>query len=123
MTDAKVPHYLPRHRDDTPVILTGADLTVADVEAVARHGVAVELDVHARERMEEARAVIDGLVAEGAVVYGVTTGFGDLASTFIPGTEAARLQEKIADEEVATVNASLVRSFAQLQVKKRRRRH
>ena len=35
---------------------------------------------------------------------------------------AARLQEKIADEEVATVNASLVRSFAQLQVKKRRRR-
>jgi F-type H+-transporting ATPase subunit epsilon len=35
---------------------------------------------------------------------------------------AARLQEKISDEEVATVNASLVRSLAQLQVKKRRRR-
>ena len=34
---------------------------------------------------------------------------------------AARLQEKISDEEVATVNASLARSLAQLQVKKRRR--
>lgn len=34
---------------------------------------------------------------------------------------AARLQEKISDEEVATVNASLVRSLAQLQVKRRRR--
>jgi F-type H+-transporting ATPase subunit epsilon len=35
---------------------------------------------------------------------------------------AARLSEKISDEEVATVNASLVRSLAQLQVKRRRRR-
>jgi len=34
---------------------------------------------------------------------------------------AARLNEKISDEEVATVNASLVRSLAQLQVKRRRR--
>ena len=32
-----------------------------------------------------------------------------------------RLSEKIADEEVATVNASLVRALAQLQVRKRRR--
>jgi F-type H+-transporting ATPase subunit epsilon len=33
----------------------------------------------------------------------------------------ARLREKISDEEVATVNASLARSLAQLHVKKRRR--
>ena len=35
---------------------------------------------------------------------------------------AARLREKLSDEEVASVNASLVRSLAQLQVKKRHRR-
>jgi F-type H+-transporting ATPase subunit epsilon len=34
---------------------------------------------------------------------------------------AARLQEKISDEEVATVNASLVRALAQLEIKRRRR--
>jgi F-type H+-transporting ATPase subunit epsilon len=34
---------------------------------------------------------------------------------------AARLREKISDEEVATVNASLARSLAQLRVKKHRR--
>jgi F-type H+-transporting ATPase subunit epsilon len=34
---------------------------------------------------------------------------------------AARLREKISDEEVATVNASLARALAQLQVKRRRR--
>ena len=34
----------------------------------------------------------------------------------------ARLREKIEDEEVASVNASLVRALAQLQVKRRQRR-
>jgi F-type H+-transporting ATPase subunit epsilon len=35
---------------------------------------------------------------------------------------SARLREKVADEEVASVNASLVRALAQLQVKRRQRR-
>lgn len=34
---------------------------------------------------------------------------------------AARLQEKISDEEIASVNASLARSLAQLHVRRRRR--
>jgi F-type H+-transporting ATPase subunit epsilon len=34
---------------------------------------------------------------------------------------AARLNDKLSDEEVATVNASLARALAQLQVKRRRR--
>ena len=33
---------------------------------------------------------------------------------------AARLRDKISDEEVATINASLARSLAQLKVKRRR---
>ena len=42
--------------------------------------------------MQEARDVIEGLVAENAVVYGVTTGFGDLATTFIDGAQAGQVQ-------------------------------
>ena len=100
MAETKVPHRDPdpgrRHpRDVGSVILTGADLTVAEVEAVARHGAAVVLDRHARDRVEEARAVIESLVAEGAVVYGVTTGFGDLATTFIAAGDSGRLQENL----------------------------
>jgi len=34
---------------------------------------------------------------------------------------AARLREKISDEEVATVNAALARSLTQLRIKRRRR--
>ena len=100
------PHFIPTHATDRPrdlVILTGADLTVADVEAVARHGASVALDVHARERMAEARAVIASLVARGEVVYGVTTGFGDLATTFIPPGDTARLQENLIASHAAGV--------------------
>ncbi|MEZ0240475.1 MAG: histidine ammonia-lyase [Chloroflexota bacterium] len=114
MPESKVPHRdpdpLPRRSDDAaPVILTGADLTIADVEAVARHGVEAELDVHARERMQEARDVIESLVAEGAVVYGVTTGFGDLATTFIPPADAGRLQENLLMSHAAGVGPAFPR--------------
>ena len=34
---------------------------------------------------------------------------------------AARLREKLSDEEIASTNAALARSLAQLQVKRRRR--
>jgi histidine ammonia-lyase len=86
-----------------PVVLTGADLTIADVEAVARHGATATLDPAARGRMDTARAVISGLVADGAVVYGVTTGFGDLATTFVPREQTAVLQERLLMSHAAGV--------------------
>jgi histidine ammonia-lyase len=87
----------------SPIVLTGADLTVADVEAVARAGAPAALDDHARGRMQEARDLIESLVAEGAVVYGVTTGFGALASTLIQPSDAGRLQENLLMSHAAGV--------------------
>ena len=78
------PHHAPDAAGAKDVVLTGADLTIDDVEAVARGGTPAHLDVHARARMDEARAVVERLVAAGEVVYGITTGFGDLATTYIP---------------------------------------
>ncbi|MEO7665350.1 MAG: aromatic amino acid lyase, partial [Candidatus Limnocylindrales bacterium] len=96
MTDA---HFVPQ-RPPVPgagdtIVLTGADLTIADVEAVARLGAEAVLDTHARGRMQEARDVIERLVAEGAVVYGVTTGFGALADRSIAAADVERLQENL----------------------------
>jgi len=110
MVPHRDPDPYPRAGDDArPVIVTGADLTVDDVEAVARGGVSAQLDVHARARMQEAREVIEGLVAEGAVVYGVTTGFGDLASTFIEPSQAGRLQENLLVSHAAGVGPAFPR--------------
>ncbi len=102
----------PSHATGLPdgvVALSGADLTIADVEAVARGGARAVLDADARARMEEARAVVERLVAGGEVVYGITTGFGDLATTFIPPAEARRLQENLLVSHAVGVGPALPR--------------
>ena len=103
------PHRAPDAAGAADVVLTGADLTIDDVEAVARGGTPVRLDVHARARMDEARAVVERLVAAGEVVYGITTGFGDLATTYIPPTDARRLQENLLVSHAVGVGAPLPR--------------
>ncbi|MDQ3127384.1 MAG: aromatic amino acid lyase, partial [Chloroflexota bacterium] len=89
------------------IILTGADLSIADVEAVARHGQPATLDDAARERMQESRDLIERLVAAGEVVYGVTTGFGALATRFIAPADAERLQVNLLVSHAAGVGAPL----------------
>ena len=91
------------------VVLTGADLTVADVVAVARGGASAQLDPAARVRMERSRAVVEELVDEGSVVYGVTTGFGALAGQSIDRADAERLQENLLVSHAAGVGAPLPR--------------
>ena len=59
-----------------PLVLTGFDLTIDDVVAVARDGRRVELDASAVERMHAARAAVAHLQATGETAYGVTTGVG-----------------------------------------------
>jgi histidine ammonia-lyase len=99
------PQVPPDRQDRAPVevLLTGTTLTIADVEAVARHRARVRLDDAARARMQRARDVIDELVRDGQVVYGVTTGFGDLATTFIEPSQAATLQENLLMSHAAGV--------------------
>jgi len=98
----------PRSANGTdPIVLTGADLTIADVEAVARRGRTAVLDDAARGRMQESRDLIERLVAAGEVVYGVTTGFGALASRFVAPADAQRLQENLLMSHAAGVGPPL----------------
>jgi histidine ammonia-lyase len=94
---------------DAQVVLTGSDLTVGDVAAVARDGATASYDPGAIERMERSRAVIEKLVNEGAVVYGVTTGVGALADRRIPLRDAERMQENLLLSHAAGVGEPLPR--------------
>ncbi|MGH2484258.1 MAG: histidine ammonia-lyase [Candidatus Limnocylindria bacterium] len=87
--------------------LTGRDLTVEDVLAVARGMRPVEVDATARERMAASRAVIDRVVASGETVYGVTTGFGDLADVRISPQQTATLQRNLVRSHAAGVGEPL----------------
>src|SRR6266545_2663509 len=77
------------------VVLSGGPLRIADVVAVARDGVPVEVGEEARARMLPARAVVERAVTEGRRVYGVSTGFGLLANTAVAPRDLEELQRRI----------------------------
>ncbi len=70
----------------------GRGVTIHDVVDVARHGATARLGDSARAAMATSAALVDGFVANDRPVYGVTTGFGSLASTVIPTDRTAELQ-------------------------------
>ena len=77
--------------------LTGDDLTLADVWAVAVEGeAATELSDDAREQMRAARRVVEQ-VAHGTHehTYGVNTGFGRFVSKVIPEELTEELQLRL----------------------------
>jgi hypothetical protein len=57
-------------------VLTGESLTLDDVVRVARALEPVALADTARERIRAARTVVEAALADGAEVYGLTTGVG-----------------------------------------------
>ena len=90
-----------------PLPLTGTDLTIDNVIEVARGRREVALDPTAAERMRSSREVIDRLVEEGATVYGVTTGFGDLANVRIDPADTVALQRNLVRSHAAGVGDPL----------------
>ncbi|MCP3976340.1 MAG: histidine ammonia-lyase [bacterium] len=75
--------------------LTGTGLSRADVLAVARGEASVALADKARSAMDQSRRVVDELAASGEPTYGVSTGFGALALTFIPEERRLELQRNL----------------------------
>jgi histidine ammonia-lyase len=83
-----------------PVVVDGRGLTLEDLERVARGPVPVALADAARERMAASRSVVERALAEDAVVYGVTTGFGRLSD------------QRIGPDEISALQINLLRSHA-----------
>ena len=77
------------------VVLDGKSLTINDIVNVARNGYKVEIDPGAKKAIAECADSVKEWVNEGRVVYGVTTGFGDLASVVIPRDQSRQLQENL----------------------------
>jgi histidine ammonia-lyase len=90
-----------------PLVLDGNRLTLDDLESVARTRRPVSLDAAARERVARAREVVDAAVARGAVVYGITTGFGNFADVVIPADRLRDLQANLVRSHSAGVGALL----------------
>jgi histidine ammonia-lyase len=78
-------------------------LTREQLVAVARGFEAVTLSDAVVARLERQRAAIDALVESGTPVYGLSTGFGSLATTFISPEERRDLQRSLIRSHAAGV--------------------
>ena len=103
------------------ITLTSSPPSVDDVVAVARAGATVELAPGVLDRTAKARAVVDELAAQSAPAYGISTGFGALATTQIPVGRREQLQQSVVRSHAAgsgpMVEADVVRAMMLLRLK------
>ena len=77
------------------IVLDGNSLTLEEVAAVSREHAAVSIAPEAVEAVNASRRIIDDIVNEERVVYGVTTGFGSLCKVHISKEDCVQLQENL----------------------------
>ncbi|MGQ0574538.1 MAG: aromatic amino acid lyase, partial [Pseudonocardia sp.] len=76
-------------------------LTPDDVVAVCRHGAPVALGAAAEAAIARSRAVVEALAADDRPHYGISTGFGALATRHIPPDARVRLQRNLVRSHAA----------------------
>jgi histidine ammonia-lyase len=74
------------------VAIDGESLTIDDIVQVARFGKEVKIADSTIHQIKKSRDVVESAIKQGHTVYGVNTGFGDLASVSIGPEDLARLQ-------------------------------
>lgn len=77
------------------IMINGRDLTVEQVIKVCREGEQVAITEEAQKAVKKARDYVDKKLEEGAIIYGLTTGFGKFSDTFISNDETADLQRNL----------------------------
>jgi histidine ammonia-lyase len=102
------------------VIVGTGPVSFADVVAVARDGASVALSPEAEAAIAAGRKVIDALAHDSAPHYGVSTGFGALATRHIPVELRLQLQRSLVRSHAAgsgrEVEAEVVRAMMLLRL-------
>ena len=87
------------------VTLDSTGLTREQLLRIARGGEEVVITAATIERLGTQRAAIEELVSSGVPVYGVSTGFGSLATTFVAPDQRRALQRALIRSHAAGVGA------------------
>ena len=66
------------------VVLTGSSLTIGELVAVSRQDLPVDIGPESMEAVGRSRHLVDLWGRSGKVIYGVTTGFGEMVQWLIP---------------------------------------
>ena len=83
--------------DPDKIEISGEQLTIEQVVAVARKGSRVELsrDPDVRQRISASRRLLEERLDRGEIIYGVNTGFGGNVRFLIPTRDLQRHQENL----------------------------
>ncbi|WP_312117177.1 histidine ammonia-lyase [Brevibacillus reuszeri] len=77
------------------VKLDGDHLRIEEVVSIARRFTKIELTLEAIEKVHHSRSMVEKMVSENRVVYGITTGFGKFSDVMVQGEDVSRLQENL----------------------------
>jgi len=77
------------------LIITPGQLTLSQLRQISRKATILSLDQDAVTAIEKSAAVVQHIIAQDRVVYGINTGFGLLANTRIPKDKLEELQRSI----------------------------
>jgi histidine ammonia-lyase len=88
-------------------VLLGRRLTIDDVDSIARRVAAAAIDPDAVPRIDASRSVVERALADNAVVYGVTTGFGSLADVRLDPDRSTALQHSLIRSHAVAVGREL----------------
>jgi histidine ammonia-lyase len=77
------------------VIIDGNSLSLEDLVNVSRQGWKVALSEKAADKVKKSRAIVDDIVENNRVVYGITTGFGKFADVSISKDDCKQLQTNL----------------------------
>ena len=77
------------------MLVDGEHLSIEDVVNVARYGEKVEIATGIREKIDKTRKAIEKILAEDKPIYGVNTGFGELANVKISNNKIKELQKNL----------------------------
>ena len=89
------------------VVIDGSPLTIDEVVAVANRQASVVVSDDLASRLNPALHLVRSAVANGDVVYGITTGFGALSNTRIPVERASDMQRDLLRSHAAGVGPLL----------------
>jgi histidine ammonia-lyase len=87
-------------------------VTFEDVVAVARQGAPVELTAEAMSAIAQARRVVEELAAAPVPAYGISTGFGALATRHIPAEKRTQLQRSLVRSHAAGTGPEVEREVS-----------
>jgi histidine ammonia-lyase len=84
-------------------------VSISDVVAVARHNASVVIEDASKNAIIESRARVDALASDPEPHYGISTGFGALATTFIESDRRTQLQQSLVRSHAAGSGAEVGR--------------